>query len=122
MSRQLHQHQIKEDVGHKERGTTIVTAFDLDCGYSENSIPLVQLVADLQTVLDGIPPEFRESAVLTVKAYGDYASAYADVTFQRPETDDELADRRRWLKGLDDERNQQDEREYARLQRKFGHG
>lgn len=112
-------HSIKESIGHEDRGTTVVTAGELDVHGEESAMPLAQTIAYLQSVLDKIPAEFRGSAVLRITAYGDYASATSDITYQRPETDAELADRRRWLNGIDQENEARDRREFERLRQKF---
>jgi hypothetical protein len=118
----LHHHETVESVGNEDRNTTIVEVFDLGLGDSDEKIPLIKLVADLQRVLSEIPEQHRDSAYLHVRAYGDYASAYADVKFHRPETDEEFTERQRWLKGLDEEREARDQREFARLRQKYADG
>ncbi len=120
MSGPLPAHSIKESIGHDTRGTTIVEVFDLGCsGEEDYKLPLVEIIANLQSALASIPEQFRSAAFLNIRAYGEYASAYADVKFLRPETDAELADRRRWLKSLDDEREESDRRAYERLKAKY---
>ena len=115
----LPRHKITEGIGHPDRGTTVVEAIDLNCDGDETGIPLAALVDDLNDLLESIPAEYRDSAKLNIKAYGDYASASANVTWQRPETDDELNLRRRWLKGTEDESDARDRREFERLKSKF---
>lgn len=111
-------HNIAESIGHATRGTTIVEVTDLDL-YDENTeIPIVELIQLLQDALESIPEEFRNTAVLCIS--GGDCSVYASVKFIRPETDGELADRRRWLNGLDYEREARDRREFDRLKQKYG--
>ncbi len=115
----LHDHCIKESVGHLGRATTIVQIADLDVDGEDSRLSLVDTIARLQKILEDIPEEFRATARLNIRAYGDYASASSSITFERPETDEELAARRSWLKSLDDESERRDRREFQRLKQKF---
>lgn len=116
----MHSHEIKEGVSYTKRGTTIVKALYLECDGEDTAIPLCALVDDLNDLLEQIPAEHRDTAKLHIHAYGDYASAEAGVTWERPETDEELAARRRSLKSLQDEDEEHDQREFARLKKKYG--
>jgi hypothetical protein len=116
----LPSHEIKEPIGHTERGTTVVSAFKIDTnGDGETAIPLAALLDDLNELMEQIPPEHRDSAKLNVKAYGDYASADVSVIWTRPETNEELSARRRWLQSIDDEREASDRSTFERLKQKF---
>lgn len=114
----LHKHEV-ENVGNPEREITTVEVLGLDVNSDDESLPLIALIEDLQAALEKIPAEFRDTAVLNIRGYGDYVHVYADVKYKRPETDEEFADRKRWLKSLDDESHDRDLREYARLKQKF---
>lgn len=114
----MHSHEV-EQLSNKDRDITTVQAADLfDCD-EEATILLSDALAALQGAMDKIPPEYRASAVLRLKAYGDYASAYVGVEFKRPETDDEMNARLGWLKSLDDDSEARDRREYKRLAAKY---
>lgn len=119
MSGDLHKHKIVESVSHTNRATTVVVVVDIDLDGESTSIPINELLMLINDALEKIPEEHRATAALNVRGYGDYVSIYADISFTRPETDKELADRRRWLKSIDDEREDRDRREFARLQRKY---
>lgn len=116
----LHQHNIVESVCHKDRATTIVQVADLDCDGEDNDLPLIEVISKLQAALEVIPQEFRNTAVLNIKGYGDYASVSSSIYFQRPETDAEFADRKRWLDSLKHDDEARDRREFERLKGKFG--
>jgi hypothetical protein len=62
-----------------------------DCGEELASLP--EFIAELQRLLDKIPPEYREQAKVSLRASGDYAGAYLNVTYDRPETDAEIETR-----------------------------
>lgn len=119
MSAPLHGHSIVESVGHEGRGTTCVNVSALDVSGDETTMVLSVLMETLQAVWDKIPVAFRESATVDFRALGDYASMSVDVFFRRPETDEELADRRRWLSSLETDQEERDHREFSRLQQKF---
>lgn len=121
MSGPLPAHSIRESIGHDDRGTTVVTAGGLGWDYGDEAImPLAATIASLQAILADIPPEHRETATLSFKAYGDYASlSGGDVTYLRPETDAELADRRRWLDSLKSDDEDRDRMSYTRLKAKY---
>lgn len=114
----LHSHTVS-NVGNPERDITIVKAFDFGVSGDEEELILTDLIEGLQATLNTIPEEYRVAAVVRFRAYGDYPSMNVDVAFTRPENDTELADRKRWLASLDQEKEDRDAREFVRLQTKF---
>lgn len=115
----LHSHTV-DNLSNRGRDITTVEALDLEAEGEETALPLVQLIEDLQATLASIPEEFRETAVLQINAYGDYACAYAHVYYKRPETDAEMAARIAWLNDIDIEQEHHERLQYERLVRKFG--
>lgn len=89
-------------------------------GDEEIDVPLEIFISRLQKALDTIPAEHRASARFHIWATGDYAHAYVDVRYTRPENDEERAAR----VARDDEyraRGEAEERAYyERLKAKFG--
>lgn len=118
MSEPLYKHHV-DDVGNEGRDVTTVNVLDLDIRDEEAELLLSDLIADLQDALNSIPEEFRPSAVVRLHGYGDYVSMSGNVEFKRPETDAEMADRKRWLASLDREREDRDRHEFERLKSKF---
>jgi len=116
----LPSHAIAESIGHEDRGTTIVTVGALDVSGDEVGIPLVDLIEYLTSTLAKIPAKFRSTAMLHIKGYGDYVSLDSGISYQRPETDAELADRRRWLASINAESEARDRAQFARLKEKYG--
>jgi hypothetical protein len=121
MSR-LPRHSITESIGHEDRGTAIIDAGGVEIGYDDTAaLPLIETIKILQEALATIPEEYRGTAKLNFSASGDYASlSGGGVTYLRPETDEELADRRRWLKETDGESEANERRQFERLKAKFG--
>ena len=115
----LPKHTIAEGLGHDDRGSTIVEIASIGCTGDETNLSLDEVLGTLRAALETVPKEFRKSATLHIKAYGDFASASVFATFQRPETNEELADRRRWLTRIRDEDEARDRREFARLSQKY---
>jgi hypothetical protein len=86
----------------------------------EADLPLLDVLKALQKAFDSIPSEFYSTAVVRVRAYGDYASASVDVVYKRPETDEEYNAR---LAEDEHYKRQSEIREreiYEALKRKFG--
>jgi hypothetical protein len=115
----LHEHEIVESVGIKERATAIVEALDFEQWVEDIELPLEDVIRQLQKTLEAIPPEHRAGAVLHVHASGEYATASLSVKYRRPETDEEMNARLGWLNSLDDDTEKRDRREFARLQKKY---
>lgn len=116
----LPEHKTVESIGHEGRATTIITAYDCNEYDEDIYLPLIELIATLQKTLAGIPEQYRESAVFHIHAGGEYASASADVSYKRPETDGEYADRKRWLDGTDAEYEARERASYENLKKKYG--
>ena len=86
-------------------------------------IPAEQFVAEINLLLDTLPPELRSQAMIEFDRYGsDYDSSYGELTlrYARPATDEEL---RQWTASDEAYRREAEAREraeFARLKRKFG--
>lgn len=114
----LHKHEV-DNLSNSKHDITTVEVLRLDADGDDTRLPLVDLIDDLQQALAAIAPEFRDSAVLRIRGYGDYATADASVEYRRPETDAEFVDRQRWLKSIASDDEERDRREFARLKAKF---
>lgn len=80
--------------------------------------PSRELFRDLQNLLDAVPEEYRNDAVVEVDV-GEYSHSL-QIKYIRPETDEEMAAR---LKRDTDREGQQEARErrmYEVLKKKFG--
>ena len=67
--------------------------YEYGLGDDEANIPLSEAITKLTAALNSIPEHLRSTAVLNLRAYGDYANVYADVKYQEPETDEQVAAR-----------------------------
>lgn len=66
-----------------------VEAFAYCCGESFE-VPLLEAATKLAEVFNNINPAYRDSAVLKVYTYPGSDSVYADVRYQRPQTQEEI--------------------------------
>lgn len=86
------------------------------------SIPVLELMEDLREALSHIPPEFHGNARMKIGLrLGD--DAYVDglkVTYERPETDDEVAARERAVQGVNDAARRREIAVLRQLQAKYG--
>lgn len=118
-----YQHKIKERTGHEGRATVIAKVKDLHgWEFVTNHIPLYEAIQNLQDALMSIPIQLRDAAFLNIQVLSDndYASLYADVTFERPETDDEMKARQDWVRGFNKDAEDRDRVEFERLKLKYG--
>jgi hypothetical protein len=85
--------------------------------------PLAEFIAELSKLLASIPEEFRDRAVLNFERYaGDYESSRGqmDVSYERLETDEEVARRKAMADASARDQAQRELRELARLAAKYG--
>lgn len=73
-----------------ERKTVYVSTY-ID-GYDFQG-PVMDVVAKLQVELLAIPEEYRDSAGVAVKMYENIAAPYVEIYYERPEDDEEYANR-----------------------------
>lgn len=60
----------------------------------DGSILITDAIKLLQDALSKVPEDHRDEAYLTIRCYGDYASAHIKAGWSREETDEEYATRR----------------------------
>lgn len=72
--------------------------------------------------LDDIPAEFRDGAKIEFDSLGRYDSTYAtiEISYVRPETDEEEAQREQWAAAQAERRRAEELRMLATLQAKYG--
>ena len=105
--------------------TKQVTIDLLDADERE-TISYIDFVERLNNAHRAVLPEWRDSMSIRLWAQGDYAHAYLEVRYERPETYEEMTDRET-KEAEHNERvrkaNEARERaEYARLHAKYGDG
>lgn len=79
-------------------------------------------LAWFQTKLDDVPQEFRGTVRIVIGATENYGSGYAtiEISYARPETDDEKAERERQAAYRANNTQAQELRMLAALQAKYG--
>lgn len=90
-------------------------------GYSDGS--LLRVIGALQVVLDSIPAEFRASARCEINSTGGYEgshSAHVEVTYTRPETDEEVVARLEEQSIVAMMKEREGRAQLAQLQAKYG--
>lgn len=85
----------------------------------ESETPAGEFISRLQSILADVPAEYRQSARIAFNLYGDYSSAYMQLRYERPQTDDEAAAAKKRDDEYEREREDRDRKEYLRLKRKF---
>lgn len=88
-------------------------------GDEEMEVGLVDMIERLQACLESVPREYRDSAKVRIWASGDYASAYVEVNYTRPETDEEIAAKEEREKRYQLERERREREEFERLKKKY---
>jgi hypothetical protein len=86
----------------------------------ELRLPLAEAIERLQAALAAIPAELRHTAVFKVHGFGDNVTLNPEVSYIRPETDEELALRAARAARYEDEQLRRDRAEFERLKAKFG--
>lgn len=98
---------------------------EADSRDADDGSPHRWTIADFRKWLDEaatkVPPEHRGSTYVELRASGDYATAYLEIAFVRPENDAEFAERDEWQRRYEDEKEERDRREFARLTAKYVH-
>lgn len=113
-------HRIREHIDHETRATTVVyhaCAFDKDEGVHD--IPLLTFLKEIQDIVDSIPMECHETAMLNIDVRGDYAHVCGGVTYFRPETDEEWNERKEWLAGIKAKHEREEREQLERLKAKY---
>ncbi len=106
-------HDVK-NLSNPIRDTAVMEIdFTYDDEYEES---LTSVIDTLEAALQSIPEQHRETARL--KIGGECVMSV--VQWERPETDDEMAARKAWLKGLHDKGADAERQTYERLKLKFG--
>ena len=83
---------------------------------------LVRVIAYLTDVLNAIPAEYRDTARLEIDSVGGYGGehhAEVAVYYERPETDEELAERKAEAKASKAAEEERERRTLAALQAKY---
>lgn len=91
----------------------------MEDGDEEIKLPVLRMIELLQQGLLKVPEQYRKDATLRIWSSGDYARAYLNIEFDRPETDGE-----RRARGQRDARSiteyeARERAEYARLKAKY---
>lgn len=91
---------------------------------SQHSRPWADMLREINEVLAVLTPEQRKTACITVDCeqqdYSDSYYAVFDLTYERPETDDEMQAREGREQKAEADREAWDRRQYEALSRKFG--
>ncbi len=85
---------------------------------------LAEAITWLQDTLDGIPAEHRASAKIEIDSESEYDSHFAvvQISYNRPETDAELAKRIALAERQENQAQQAELALFKRLKQKFGDG
>jgi hypothetical protein len=80
------------------------------------------LLAWFQSELDDVPAEFRDKARIDITSEEVYESSKAiiEISYDRPETDEEMQERERFALAQQEQRRVSDLRTLARLQAEYG--
>lgn len=89
---------------------------------SELDGKLTEVIFALQKTLSKIPVQYQSTAEIDVNAYDDYGCSYVsvDITYMRPETDEEFEHRHAREKALEESIRESERVEFNRLKAKFG--
>lgn len=85
-------------------------------------VSLKYFIGKLQEILDEIPAEFRDSAVIEFDTTGsdyEYSRGEMYVEYDRPETDEEVRQREDDARKREEEKQQSERRQYETLKRKY---
>lgn len=83
-------------------------------------LTIAELRSRLDALVDQVPEPYRKTARVKIRASGDYAHAYVELVWERPETNEEAKERQRFETKWQRESEERERREYERLKRKFG--
>jgi hypothetical protein len=104
----------------QEKRVTVVSAEQYDPDFPPGSLLAFQ--AWLQAIIDEVPEELRNTAEVEIESTSSYYdSHYANikVTYRRPETDDERAERKAGVLARLDQQRQAEWAAYGALKAKF---
>jgi hypothetical protein len=105
-----------------ERQTVEFEVLELD--NDDEDAPLIWALGEFLELLNAaankIPAEHRATAAVRLRVQGDYAHAYIEALYRRPETDEELAARVTRDERYKQETEARDRAHYEYLKRKFG--
>lgn len=114
---ELRQWEVDALAVRQELRIDVLDAEQYDPGFPPS--PLAEFQAWFEGILDEIPEEYRSTATIEFSSTGSYYDSHygsVEVTYRRPETDEEWAERKRdVLARLEQYRVQQEHRERAAL-------